>query len=252
MNPEAQRNLIAETREDAIAFLEDFEHLTDITQKSETRPIDLRHSSAVLRRWLVEGMLQRVGSPRVGRIHISAIDNNPIYRVARSGRVHCFISGGASVHGVFIASGMVNKDNRPLDVEGYHPDSLTPFKLETFRKQKVIFADGEWITRDQVIKFVANVDRGVHAGKVKERWEQILANFRYQVSVSLVDHENGQKIPSIVWGVGKPAVEATPREYDPSKVNGTLLELLATAHFLISSSSVLDLADAVRSELKAS
>ena len=70
-----QATLLEETRESAIAVLEDIRHLGSVVAKAETQAVDLRHASAILRRLLVEGTLRRVANPRIGKIELSAIDN---------------------------------------------------------------------------------------------------------------------------------------------------------------------------------
>ncbi|MDG1128811.1 MAG: hypothetical protein P8N68_06890 [Paracoccaceae bacterium] len=240
---------ILETKEAAIALSEDFAVLNDVVKRVETRPVDLRHTSVVLRRWLVENQLGRVASPRVGRLHINAIDNNPIYRAARSGRIVSFVSGGASVHGVFLAAGMMSKGGKPPEILGYHPDGSEEFKLDTFLKQRVIFSNGEWFTRQQVIKYVAHADHGAHGHGAKEEWEKRLAEFRQEVSISLVDGPDGKSMPSVVWGAGQSADKASLAKYDPSRINGVLIEVIATIHFLTTSTEVLDLMKYINAEM---
>lgn len=241
--------LLLETKEAAIALNEDFAVLNDVAKRVETRPVDLRHTSVVLRRWLVENQLMRVASPRIGRLHISAIDNNPIYRAARSGKIVSFVSGGASVHGVILAAGMMSKSGKPPEISGYHPDVLEKFKLNTFLKQRVIYSDGEWFTRMQVIKFVAHADHGAHGHGAKEEWEKRLAKFRQEVSISLVDGPGGKRMPSVVWGAGQSADQANLAKYDPSRINGVLIEVIATIHFLTTSTEVLELMRNIDAEM---
>lgn len=240
---------ILETKEAAIALSEDFAVLNEVANKLETRPVDLRQTSVVLRRWLVENQLGRVASPRVGRLHIDAIDNNPIYRAARSGKISSFVSGGASVHGIFLAAGLLPKGGNPPDIQGYHPDRSEKLKLDTFLRQRVIFSNGEWFTRQQVIKFVAHADHGAHGHGAKEEWEKRLAKFRQEVSISLVDSPDGKRMPCVSWGVGQSADNASLTKYVPSRINGVLIEVIATIHFLVKSTEVIELMKHIDSEM---
>lgn len=240
--------LIADTRESAIAFVEDYWHLKGILETQNTSPVDLRISSSILRRWLVEGLLARVARPRLKPLEIRAIDNNPVYRLARTGRIHSFVSAGTLIHGIYIAAGMTTLHGEPVELEGYHPENLIDVDLDTFQKQKVIFTKGEWITRHQVIKFVANVGHGVHGGSAKESYEKLLADFRNQVAVSIVV-ENGAEITNISWSLGGVVAGKSLTIYDPNSVSGVLLELLATISFLTSSPKIIELVDLIKREI---
>lgn len=241
--------LISETRNDAISFFEDFLHLKSLISNIETRPVNLRHASVILRRLLVENLLQKISNPRLGRIELLTIDNNPIYTETRRETLISFVSGGAAVHGIFIAAGMVNKGSKALFIKDYHPDRRIGLSLESFKKQRVIYTNGEWITREQIIKFVANVDHGVHAGKIKEKWEELLSRFRHELSINLKASGEGENLPTLSWRFGEMAENVSFVRYDPAKINGVLIEILATIHFIISSPDILQLIDMIEKEV---
>jgi hypothetical protein len=241
--------MIEQTREAAVALSEDFLVLQDIHEKAETRPVDLRHASAILRRWLVEEQLSRVGNPRVGRLHIMTIDNNPIYREARRGDIVSFVSGGAMIHGFYLACGMMKNGRRPLELADYHPDNLETLRLDTFLKQRVIYYQEDWFTRQQIIKFIANADHGVHGHGPREEWEKRLSQFRQEISVSLIDGPDGKPMPSVVWQIGSQAAEISLDHYDPRRVNGVLLEILSTIKFLVKSPEVVSLIKCIQEEI---
>jgi hypothetical protein len=246
MDEDKKTELVVATKEDAIALVEDYEHMHQILGETETKPTDLRHASAILRRWLVEKQLVTVASPRVGRLQLQAIDNNPVYRVERKGVIQSFVSGGASIHGVYIAGGMKSAGNRSLSLPDYHPDTLITMTVDTFLNQRVIYTEGTWVNRRQVIKFVANVGHGVHGGKVKEDWEGLLDRFRFAISVTVGTGPDGKTMPSIAWSEGQPGHGRSPEKYDPRKVNGVLLELLASIWFLVRSRDVENLVGLIR------
>ena len=249
MAVDPQNALIEKTREAAVALGEDFFVLQEIQEKAETRAVDLRHASAILRRWLVENELARVGTPRVGRLHILTIDNNPVYREARKGGIVSFVSGGATIHGLNISCGMMIKGGRSLELSDYHTDKLETLKLETFLKQRVIYCQEEWFTRQQIIKFIANADHGVHGHGPREDWEKRLSHFRQEFSVSLIDGPDGEPIPSVVWQSGSYAEKISLDHYDLRKVNGVLLEILSTIHFLVNSPEVVALIKCIQEEI---
>jgi len=100
-----------------------------------------------------------------------------------------------------------------------------------------------------VIKFVANADHGVHGHGARKDWEQLLSQFRQEVSVCLVDGPDGKPMPSVEWNIGSPAGDVSPADYDPSRVNGVLLELLSTISFLAKSPDVVRLMDSIKAEI---
>lgn len=240
---------IQETRSSAIAIYEDFVVLQDICNKVETRPVDLRLASNIVRRWLVENQLARVASPRVGRLQLMAIDNNPVYRAEREGGIVAFVSGGAIVHGAYIAAGAMNEGSRPVRFVDYHPDKLISLTLDTFLKQRVIYSSREWTTRLQVIKFVAHADHGVHGYGARKDWEKRLSEFRQEVSVTLVEGPDGNPMPSVEWSVGSPMSDISVGDYDPSRVNGVLLELISTITFMVNSPDVVGLIAVIKAEI---
>jgi len=260
MEEEIRKRLVEETRESAILVYEDIEHLNSVIEKSETKAVDLRHSSAILRRWLVEGALKKVANPRVGKMNLKAIDNSPIYRVTNAGKIHQFVSGGASIHGIFLTALMGNAGQESARLENFHPDRTIDLTLDSFQRQRVIFTQETWITRAQVIKFVANVDSGVHDGLPLESWGVVLSEFRQQISIDLITPSASERlemkmpdeiktIPSVTFSDGNPASEIRPANYTPNRINGVLLELLATIHFLVKSKDLQNLTAVIASEL---
>jgi hypothetical protein len=253
---------LAETRDQAIAFLEDIRTLTKLVERAETLPADLRQNSVILRRWIVEGngaALQSVAAPRIGRVNIQAIDNNPVYRAERRGGLNSFVSGGCTIHGTLVAAAMMTEGPSPLNLDDYHPDKREQFSLTTFSKQKVIYSKGRWITRQEIIKFVANVDFGVHAGQAVADWELILADFKMNLCIDMrkVSDEdrppgmpkNVKEIPEISWNVVQLTDSSEALLYRPSRVNGILIELLATMCFLVNSPDVQRLVHLIHEEV---
>lgn len=153
------------------------------------------------------------------------------------------------IHGVYLACGMMNKGGKPLGLADYHPDKLETLRLETFLKQRVIYYQEEWFTRQQVVKFVANADHGVHGHGPREDWEKRLSHFRQEISVSLIDCPDGEPMPSVVWQTGTHAAEVSLGQYDPKKVNGVLLEILSTINFLVKSPEVVALMKYIQEEI---
>jgi len=56
-------------------------------------------------------------------------------------------------------------------------------------------------------------------------------------------------MPSIVWQDGIRAGDENLERYSPTKVNGILLEMLSTIHFLIKSPEVVGLMKVIETEI---
>ena len=110
-----------------------------------------------------------------------------------------------------------------------------------------------------MIKFVTNVDFGVHAGQAMADWELVLADFRVEFCIDMrkVSDEdrppgmpkNVKEIPEISWNVGQLKDSAEALLYRPSRVNGILIELLATMGFLVNSFDVQCLVQLIHEEV---
>ena len=105
---------------------------------------------------------------------------------------------------------------------------------DNFLSQKVVCLDGNWASRRDVIKYVANVAHGVHAGKEESDEDKLVGRVR---SCAKLSDENG----NIVFDIDVNAVQGTPRpfSYDPRAIDPILLELLAAAHYMVTSPDVL-------------
>lgn len=244
MNQEKRAELLARTKEDAIALVEDFDHLVEILEKVHTKAADLRRSSAILRRLLIEQKLQAIASPRIGKIQISTIDHAPVYRAARKGVYDFFISGGAAIHGSTVLQLAIFSVHENSQEE--EKDQTLEFPLDTFLKQKVIFSNTNWFTRHQVIKFVANVGSGVHGGKIRTTAEKRLETIRHNICVTLENSQDGKKMPVVTIAMGESLSTHSVKEYDPTKINGVLFSLISTIHYLVNAKDVISLIETIK------
>lgn len=248
MDPNVRAKLIEDTKEHAIAFVEDLESLKQTFSSEPTDPAKLRHASVVLRRWLVEGLLARLASPRIGRLYIDTIDNRVIHGQANEVDTQFFQSAGAMVHGIWL-SGIMLSDPYFAKRLNYLPDKRIVLKIDDFRKQRVIYSLGRWFSRDQVIKFVANVADGVHAGKAKEQWEADVGNVRQVITVREDTDEAGNVIlkPSVFLGDQLPDYRTV--NYKKNEINAVFLEILSTFYFISTSRKIDELVGVIKTEL---
>src|SRR5437868_1161900 len=104
MNPEHKAELLASTREAAIACVEDVAHMRDVLSRLDPDRGELRRLSAILRRLLIDngGDLRRIAPPRVGRLELLIPDNKAIYAADRKNPYTFFGSASVETFGLFI------------------------------------------------------------------------------------------------------------------------------------------------------
>ena len=240
----AIRQRLKETREAAAAVMEDLAYFRSLLVTEKPEKADLRRSSAVLRRLLIDGDLGKVAAPRIGRIHLQAPDNKPVYVSSRKEPLPFFMSGGASIFGVWLRCGIAERPGYTRPLPGFNADRLTELRLNSFCKQNVLCFEGNWISRADVIKYVAHVSAGVHSGAPKSDIEKLIDRLRHTVKVSL----NGDT--TRIW-FNEDVFDKVelPIQYDPKTIDSALFELLSTIHFLVNSPDIVCLDAEIAREL---
>jgi hypothetical protein len=174
MTPETRQQLLAATRTAAQAFAEDLTYFRDLLlNHMDITAAEIRRLSGEMRRILIDngGDLEKIASPRVGRIRLHEPDNQLYYVEDRKQPCAFFLSGGCAVLGVFfravtlneVTPGLVKTPSMRQDA-----DRTCEVRQDGFLSQKVICLNGQWATRRNVIKYVANVAHGVHTGSPTE------------------------------------------------------------------------------------
>jgi len=258
-----QHEQLEKTKDTAFAFLEDVEYLRNLINDTTSETAYLRRASAILRRWFVDGILQSVASPRVGRIHILAPDSAPFVASLKEQPFTVFVNARTSVFGVFLAAGMVEPGNKPREFkDAVDINERKSFRIDKFRKQEVIYFQGRWITRDDVITYIANVGDGIHSGKTKTDTEKTIASVRHAVVFSLVDPKKDPNrpkwmpddiglVPNIAFNLKALSYARLPLKYEPGSIDCVLVEILAIIHCVVESPDVLKLEAEIRKEAKA-
>jgi hypothetical protein len=249
LSPEKREELREASREAAAAFLEDLPHIREIVAKKDPSRAEIRRLSNILRRLLVERDIAAVAQPRLGKVLLRAPDNNSAYRAERKLPFMFFASGRATILGGWAATVWAHDIHRTnpfqrVDLPIIEGDKDTELRLDTFLSQKVLCYRGRWVSRQDVIKYVANVASGVHSGTPDEPAHLTLAHIRGAVSYSLRD--GGVHVEMFPTGVDNddPSFKHAPDAFDP-----VLVELLAAATFLANSPFVSQLEEQVRQEL---
>ncbi|MFT3732848.1 MAG: hypothetical protein QM780_15745 [Hyphomicrobium sp.] len=124
----------------------------------------IRAASPILRRWLIEGLLDKFCRavsrvpklPALNNEHVvSALQNAPDVTIFLTGGVRF---NGAEMSGIYSSS---SPFNGKLRVPA-HTMKFELFKLGAFKRQKRIYFSGRFFTCEEIIKFVANKLGGVH------------------------------------------------------------------------------------------
>lgn len=254
---------LAQSRASAIAFAEDMEHIREVLSRDKSSRGEIRRLSAVLRRLLVEGGLHTVAGPRLQKqLTLSGPDRKPFYDMAR--RRHCifFTSGGARLFGIdFDAQSLWNFGQVPpsalpalepqLDQIGFA--ARLSFRLDNFLSQRVLCYRGEWATRRDVIKHVANFGGGVHDKPPSGRDNALLERMRTSCTYGVRDGvvfahcmpELGH-LGCLLRYEGQPS-----RDFAVSDLDALLVEVLAAARLLSDSPDVKALEELVWQEIEA-
>jgi hypothetical protein len=235
---EKQAMLIA-THETALAFADDIQHVREVISKPEPTPGDIRRISNPLRRILIDnnGDIKKVAPPRIGRIELLGPD---ILKLVRSGEKQPFAflaAGVADVFGITVDAFMAEPSgvNEARKISSsYEPGKIVPLRVDTFLSQKVICFEGQWVSRADVIKYIANIAHGVHSGDPKEPNHELLKRIRYVATMKL-----DGSLPTLSFNP-QAAVAATekPLAIDRSALDFVLIQLISTARYLVISPDV--------------
>lgn len=231
------------TRDAAVAFAEDRDFIRQLLAQTDPVPADIRRSSAIARRLLIDGDLGRISPPRIGKLLLRTFDNRVVYKI-NSEDIGLFVSGGISAFGVSsrMFALMTNDATRRMNVAS--PDAVAHVDLTSFIKQRVICCAGIWATRADVIRYVANVLSGVHSGQAKSAQDVALGRSRNVLRYSLAADMPTMDVN--MQGIRDPAFE---RPYDGKALDPPLIEIMATLTCLRDSPALDALEAAIRSEV---
>ena len=96
--------------------------------------------------------------------------------------------------------------------------------------------EGQWVSRSDVIKYVANVISGVQSGKLKTDTDSLINRIRHAVTLSVVGDKTTIAFnPDVFHKIDLPI------QYDPKAIDPVLFELLVTIHMLVNSPDIVRL-----------
>ena len=206
--------------------------------------------SAQLRRILIDREILAVAAPRIGKIHFRVPDDQDVLAQESSWR---FISGHtARFRGALGFKPFFFNGHRDQGVPSGQVDFIssaeytTPardVRLEVFCSDRIMRVDGEYITRDDVLKFVCYHGYGVHFSGKKLPIFDAIKKVRYCVTIQ-DDRAVGEHVSTgmILAGIDAPRPKA--RNF----LDIPLIHLLSTAYFLVTSTDVLALEEVIRLE----
>ncbi|MER9032422.1 hypothetical protein [Mesorhizobium sp. M0674] len=241
--------LLAATKQAAIALLEDIEHIKRVVSTKKTSRTEVRYLSTTLRRLLVDRELAEIAAPRMGRILLSVPDNKPFYAIEKDAPFRFFASGGAPLFGARMRPLMARETSPAMREREMMllnlTDATTQVRLDGFLAQKVICLNGAWASRQEVIKFVANLSSGAHTGLPKQPVEVVLAKTRNAVSVT----SDGGNITLTAAG-SVPIFENLSSDfaYAPESMDVVLHEVLSAGYYLTESPDVNELIKQIQVE----
>jgi hypothetical protein len=244
MSPEHRAKMLIDTKEQAAALLDDLPYLRGISAQPDHSPAEIRRVSGTLRRLLVERDITIVAAPRLGRFMFFAPDNKPFYSAGRKIPFTFFASGGMEVFGVKFRSTIVDLQISRPSLGLIDPERTIELRLDGFMSQHVLSLSGRWISRADVIKYVANVGHGVHSGVPQTPTETIISRIRRVARYTKSDK-------NLAITVEMKALESgadLPFRYSPEAIDPIILELLAAIHFLLISPDTSRLEMAIRDE----
>lgn len=144
----------------------------------------IRQTAVILRRWLLDGDLQRLLDPLRSAAEFHVQDNGPI---------KAYLDGTAGFRYLLTANVMMNgrpiryisdTELHPTEVEqGAFEEKWIGLSLKKFLAQPRIFHEGHWFSTGQIVRFVANKLGGNHVdfdrGGEWERLDRANEYFKY-------------------------------------------------------------------------
>jgi hypothetical protein len=234
LNEDQRAKMREATHEAAIALVDDLGHVRTMATVMDPNAGDIRRFSNQLRRLLIEGALVRVAAPRTGKIHIEAPDAKLFHHRNDKAPFPFAFTDTVTVFGIQISVLAIEQANStPMEPQGFDSDARIKLPVDTFCNQRVLCYQGRWVTRANVIKYIANVAHGVHSGEAKEDAHALIRHIRYAMRGSLI-----QGVPS--FGFDLKVFEAIdpPLPQGRDDIDIALLSLRATAQHLVQSDDI--------------
>ncbi len=218
-----------------ITIYEDLVHLSELCDSTDTKNSEIRNSVHILRRLLIYGDLQKSASARKYQLLIDAPDLKSYIKAARYNLIEFYQAGGANVLGIYVAYSMISKGTShrlSRIMKESHPDSKIQLNIQSFLRQKCFWFKGKFVTREDVIKYVANKAGNAHFDR-KDR-EEVIDRIRSAVQISLSDDD----IPTFGFNIDVLDDREFSFDPNPKNIDPIFIEVVATAKFLTESPAI--------------
>lgn len=240
LTEEEKAAMIAATHEAALVLADDLKHIRRTVRKKKPSPGDIRRLCAQLRRILLEGEISTVASPRIGRVTFELPDSLPIIERAELQKSLFAAVETAFALGVRI-SGLCGSGIGKEPYSGF-ADTKKIVRLDNFLADKVIYADGVWATRADVIKYISYARQGLHTKGKREPIFDTMDKVRNRFSIG-TEKVGGKSLTVLRQNLTTKGHQIAKRHID-----FILLHLYSTAVYLVNSPDVKNLEAAIRKE----
>lgn len=229
----AREQLLAQTAETAVALSDDLKHIRETLSKKSLRPSDIRRLSAQMRRFLVDGDLRKVAAPRVGRLVLHAPQLRPFHHANEQEPL--FLFSGGKLEFPHMQIGDMHMGRTRIGPIG-DPDEMVELTIDQFCAQRVICHEGQWVTRQQVVQYVANTAGGVHSDSPREPSHKRLDALRGFAGVRVTDGFATLEVNTDAMGAAP-----QPWKFDKNRIDFALLQLMSSAQYMERSEAVKEL-----------
>lgn len=242
----SKEQLRADTRDAARVLIEDIAFIRTELDESNPRAGHARRISAILRRLLVNGELNSIASPRVGRLMIRG-PWWPVLLEQISGKPFVFL---VLVHALiyhcqlsFLMIAGPEYDRTKFDPTQHQYD----MSIDRFLGEPCVFWDKNMFSRKDMIDFTANVGSGVHTGEASRKpvYED-LQRIRYLFTMHRDEGDVVNAMFNPAW-INRGAPDFLR---DLPFIDLPALCTLATAYQLSQSPMILELEKMIRAELQ--
>lgn len=145
-------------------------------QLSSDGPLPLSNirvtASVVCRKWLIERNLARLFHELRAHPTLLALDTSEhVSVINKNGRFNFYTSGGVSIDGRPLNSIYAHRDQRPPHINSLLAvPKLKHYTVSKFLSRKCTYIEGVWITSEDVIRYVANKEGGVHFDTKRDKF----------------------------------------------------------------------------------
>lgn len=249
--------MVAATHEVGLNLIDDLVHIREVVGKIDITSGDLRRLSNQLRRLLIDngGDLRKISPPRLNRpLKLLAPSTKTSKRAIRDNLYTFYSLGQSGIYGTrteefFIRTIYTARPNNHSPFITYkkpalvgHKEQYVELKLSNFLSQQILYFYGQWVSRSDIIKYVANVGGGVHSGDHRERSHEVMQRIRRLGSIKLIDGH-------AKWRGHLGAARDHRIHIERDGVDMVLNQIMAAARYISISPDIIELENIIMNEI---